>query len=222
MHTRPTIAVNFDNTVNAASMKYRFKKDKLGNQRPAVEVNALVPSEEGIVSILTKGGKGLELLKEAMYDVIRAAIGSDVADNEGFNQNVYESSFIELKDAEGNAIKVPKYSWEGIANQPKEDRRANSIPEELWAEFSKDYLEVMPSVSGKTKDQLENAVAVYVKKFSQIKTNKDVLGKLQTQLALYVEHTKRGEEFSEIIELLVRKLDTYMKSDDIAQLVANL
>lgn len=207
----------FDKTVDSKDFKFRFKKDKLGNQRANVEIKGFVPSVEGIVAILEKGGKGLELLQDAMYDVVRAQLASDVADDEKFTQASYDSATIKIGD-----VDLPKYSWEAIANQPREDRRASSIPEELWKAFAEDYIAIMPGVTNKSVEAVTNATIVYLKKFSLVKTDKDVLNKLKQQLALYMEHSQNAEQFQEILDLLLRKADVYLAADDIETLKANL
>jgi hypothetical protein len=195
----------FDNSVDQKDFKFRFKKDNLGNQRPTVEVKGFVPSVEGIVGILEKGGKGLELLQDAMYDVVRGALGSYVADNENASQD---------------SIPWEKFTWESIANAPREDRR--SIPEEQWKGFAEDYLKVMPGVTGKSPEAIANATTVYLKKFTLVKTNKPILAKLKEQLSLYVEHSPKAEEFSDVLEVLLKKADAYLKADDAAAILENL
>lgn len=202
-----TITPNFDSTVDAKDFNFRFKKDKLGNQRPAVSLKAGVPSVEGIVKILETGGKGLELLQDAMYDVVRGALAAWVGDDEKASQETLDFS---------------KFTWEAIANQPREDRRASSITPEQWSAFAADYQAVMPGITGKSAEQVANATVVFLKKFSIVKTNKPVIEALKTQLALYTDNSPNAEEHSEILELLVRKADTYLKSDDVETLVANL
>jgi len=207
--TVQTIAPSFDKTADQADFKFRFKKDKLDNQRPTVEIKGLVPSVEGIVVILEKGGKGLSLLQDAMYDVIRNQLASEVADNEKFDQAFYDAN-------------AAKYSWEAIANIDRQDRRAASISEETWAAFAKDYIEVMPGVTNKSIEAVTNATIVYLKKFSIIKTDKTSINKLLPQLALYIEHSPNAEQFTEILDLLNRKAEGYLGADDVEKLVNNL
>lgn len=199
----------FDQTVDAKDFKFRFKKDKLGNKRADVELKGFVPSVEGIVSILEKGGKGLELLQDAIYDVIRGALASEVSDNEKFDQAFYDAN-------------SGKFTWEAIANQPREDRRASAISEETWAAFAADYIAVMPGVTNKTVEAVSNATVVYLKKFTLVKTNKEVLAKLKEQLSLYVEHSPNAEAFQDVVELLIRKADGFLAADDTQLLIANL
>lgn len=205
--TEQNIAPNFNQLVDLKEFKFRFKKDELGNQRPTVEIKAGVPSVEGFVAILQAGGKQLELLQEAAYNIIRAALASEVADNEKASQETLDFT---------------KFSWEAIANQPQADRRSSAISEEAWTAFNTEYLKVMPGVTGKSPEAIGNALLVYKKKFSIVKTDKVTLAKLKDQLALFIEHTKNGEQHEEILSMLMGKLDTYLKSDDVAMLVANL
>jgi hypothetical protein len=201
------ITANHDVSVDTKDFSFHFKKDKLGNKRPSVELKLPVPSVEGIVAILTKGGKELELLQDAIYDVIRAQAASIVSDDEKITQATFP---------------VGSVLWTTIANMPKADRRSSAISTEVWEAFAKDYIEVMPSVTAKSVEAVTNATVVYLKKFSIVKTNKDVISKLKDQLGLYTEHSKNIEQFSEILELLVNKADSYLSANDVELLVQNL
>lgn len=202
-----TITANFDKTVDTKDFAFHFKKDKLGNKRPSVELKLPVPSVEGIVGIIEKGGKVLEMLQEAMYDVIRSQAASIVSDDEKSSQATFD---------------VSKVTWDYIANMPKADRRSSSIDSAVWEAFAKDYIEVMPAVTTKSVEAVTNATVVYLKKFSIVKTNKDVLSKLKDQLGLYMEHSKNADQFSEILELLISKADSYLGANDVELLVSNL
>lgn len=192
--------------VSLVEMKFRFKKDKMGNQRPTVELkNVPVPNENYIITILEKGGKELKLLLETMAGTVRQAAAAIVADDEKITAENFP---------------MEKVSWEAIANQERAERA--SIPQETWEAFAKEYLEIMPALTNKSPEQLGNAVQVYVKKFSIVKTNKKVLEKLKEQLTIFVENTKNGEDFADIIELLQGKLELYLNSNEVELLVANL
>jgi hypothetical protein len=201
------IAANFDNTVDIKDFTFNFKKDKLGNKRPSVELKLPTPSVEGIVHILEKGGKGLELLLDSVYDVIRGQAAGLVSDDEKITQSTFP---------------IDKILWEAIANMPKADRRSSAIDASVWEAFAKDYIEVMPGVTGKSVEAVTNATVVYLKKFSIVKTNKDVIGKLKDQLSLYLEHSKSAEQFTEILDLLISKADSYLSANDVELLVQNL
>lgn len=203
-----TVAVtpSFDKTVDTKEMKFRWNKDDTGYQRPSIVLPAApVPSVEGFVEILTKGGKGLVLLQEAAYDVVRAAIASYLADTE---------------NATAENIPWEKFSWEAIANQTKEERA--KIAPETWKAFAADYIAKMPALTGKTVENVTNATLVFLKKYSIIKSDKPVIKMLQDQLTIYATNSKEAENFSEIIQLLSQKAKLYLEANDVAQLVANL
>jgi hypothetical protein len=192
--------------VSLVEMKFRFKKDKMGNQRPTVELkNVPVPNENYVITILEKGGKELKLLLEVMAGTVRSAAAAIVSDDEKITADNFP---------------MDKVSWEAIANQERAERA--TISQETWESFAKEYLEIMPALTNKTPDQLGNAIQVYLKKFAIVKTNKPVLSKLRDQLTIFVENTKNGEDFADILELLQGKLELYLNSNDVELLVANL
>lgn len=183
-------------------MKFRFKKDKMGNQRPSVELVLPVPS---IAEILAKGEASVKFLQEVIADTIRSAAASIVADDEKISQDTFP---------------LAKVDWHAIATAPRAERK--TIDDSVWEEFAKDYLAIMPALTKKSEEVLSLALSVFIKKLSPVKTNKDILKKLQSQLAIYVENTQRAEEFQEIIELLNNKMETFLKADDLELLAANL
>lgn len=192
--------------VSLVEMKFRFKKDKLGNQRPTVELKSVpIPNENYVITILERGGKELKLLLEVMAGAVRNAAASIVSDDEKITAENFP---------------MDKVSWEAIATQERVERA--TISTETWEAFAKEYLEIMPALTNKNPEQLGNAVQVYLKKFVIIKTNKKVLEKLKEQLTIFVENTKNGEDFVDILELLQGKLELYLNSNDVELLVANL
>jgi hypothetical protein len=197
---------NIPKTFALKEFTFRFKKDKLGNQRPTVKMNAPVPTADGIIEILQKGDeKQWSLVEEAMYDVVRATFAGYVAE-ESFNPETFDTS---------------KLFWQAIANMPKEDRRSSNIPEEQWTGFVASYMEIMPSVTGKTPEQVKNATEVFIRKMVPLKSNKKMIEKLKEQLALYSQQPA-AEQFSDVLELLLKRCDTYLQADDLAAIVGNL
>lgn len=201
------IHANVDANVDYKECVFRFKKDNLGNKRDNVEGKIPVPSVQGLVTIIETGGKQLDLVLESLYDVVRSVAQEKVSNDE----NIKSLDQIPFKEL----------SWEAIANMSKEDRRANAIPAEQWAAFTKKYIEVMPGMTSKPVEAITNHTVVYVKKFAQFKTDKETLRKLKTMLGLFGE-TAGAEEFSDILELLNKRADTYLAADDVAALRANL
>jgi hypothetical protein len=205
MSDNQTIVANVDATLDNKDFRFRFKKDKLGNQRQAVELKLPVPNAQGVIAILEAGGKSLELLLEVIADTVRTAAASIVSDDEKVSQESFP---------------LEKITWNAIATQPRAER--TKIADELWEAFGKDYIDIMPSVTNKSAEAVGNAVSVYLKKFAQVKSNKPVLAKLKEQLGLYMEHTKSGDQFQEILDLLISKVDAYLSANDVELLIQNL
>lgn len=205
------IKANFDNKVDVKDMKFHFKKVKdeatgLESKRATVELSLPVPSVEGIIQILEAGGKQLDLLLEAVTDVIANRARELVNDDEKISQET---------------IDLTKLSWEAISNLPKAERRGGGISKEVWEEFSKDYVAVMPGVTGKTAEQVGNAAKILLNKFSAVKTNKPVLKLLKDQIALYAANSPNAETYTDCISFLVDKAETLISMDE-AALLANL
>ena len=202
--TDTTTEINTNEPTVLQKFVFRFKKDKLGNKRAPVELNLPVPTISGIVGILKAGGKELELLNDAIYSVIKSVAAEIVAEKSDVSQDNFP---------------VGQVFWTAIANMPKAERA--TIPQEQWDGFAADYLAAMPGLTGKTADQVGLAVQIYLKKFTQVKTNKPILGKLKEQLALYME-TPNAENFQDVLELLVRRVDTYLTAEEAVILAENL
>lgn len=199
------IIPNFDNKVDLKEFKFHFKKDKeLGNKRESIELKLAVPSVEGIVSILEKGGKELELLLSACNDVVVGYARSILNDNESMTAATFPTD---------------QCTWEVIANLPETEKRGRGIAKETWEEFAEDYVTVMPGITGKTKEQVALAAKLFVTKFNSVKTNKPVLQVLQQQLAVYANNAPQAEQFAECIKFLDEKATALINADPAAMLV---
>ena len=191
------IIVNFDNKLDYKSAKFSFREvaDKetgVKTRRAVVELDKLpVPSIEGIVAILEAGGTSLDLLLEAVQDVIISRARDVINETSTITSSNFDYSTLD---------------WNSIANLEKEDRRSG-ISKETWEDFVADYVEVMPAVSGTSKEQCANAAKIFAGKFSAIKSKKDVISKLKLRLSMYAEHSTKASEFAECIDVLFKKAD---------------
>lgn len=198
------IIANFDNKVDVKDFKFHFKKMKdeatgLESKRPTVELSLPVPSVEGIVSILEAGGKELELLQEAVASIIIDRAREILNDKEDITQENFPLS---------------ELSWAVIATLPRAERRGGGISKEVWEEFAKDYVAVMPGITGKTAEQVGNAAKIFLNKFNAVKTNKPVLKKLKEQLSLYASNSSNAETYGEAITFLSEKADNLINMDE--------
>lgn len=204
------IQANFNNLVDIKETKFHFRKVKdaetgIETKRPTVEIPLPVLSVEGIIAVLEKGGKELELLQEAVATVI-----IDIA-RDYINETV---------SVDAHNFPYQMLSWETIANLPQADRRGNGIAKEVWEDFAADYIAIMPAVAGKSKESVELAAKVFLSKFSTCKTNKPVLKLLKDQLALYITNTAQGEAFAACVAFLDNKVTDLLATDNTNLLAA--
>lgn len=208
---KPPIHVNFDNKLDYKAAKFGFRtvedeKTGVKTKRNTIELTKIpVPSVEGIIAILDAGGKQLDLLLEAVSEVVFSRIRDYVNDNEGINSENFNYAVAD---------------WNNIANLEKEDRRS-AFPKELIEDFTADYVSVMPSVSGGEKAHAVNAAKIFAGKFNSIKSKKDVIAKLKLRLALYADHSPKAAEFAEWIDFLFKKADKLITAKE-ENLVDNL
>jgi hypothetical protein len=200
------VHANFDNKVDSREFKFHFRKDDLGNKRASVELKLPVPSVEGVIDILSKGGKQLDLLLDTIADVIAAQARAYVDETQDVTQDNFPHH---------------KATWEYISNLEKAARRGGGIPKETWEAFAKDYIEVMPSITGKTTEAISNGAKILLNKFSAVKTNKPVINLLKAQVSLYLSNSTNAEQFTDCIEFLLNKADTLLNMTE-ADLLANL
>jgi len=211
------IKANFNNQVDIKETNFFFRKvknevkDADGNvsivetKRPTVTLPIPVPSVEGIVEILSAGGKQLDLLLEAVGAVVIEQAREIVNERE---------------DITADNFPFEKMGWDYIANLPKAERRGGGISKELWDDFEKDYQEIMPGLTGKKQDAVNNAARIFKAKFQGAQTNKPVLKVLQDQLAIYASNTTQGETLLPCIEFLQNKLEKLLNTDESNLLLA--
>lgn len=205
------ITVNYDSKVDIKPVQFNFKKTKdkdtgIETIRQAVQIPIPYPSVEGIVDILETGGLQLELLFEAIYKVV----------NDASREFLYED--VTLSAA---TFPLELVTWDAISKQPKAQRRGGGIAKETWEGFAQDYVNVMPSVTGKTVEQIANAAKILLGKLAQVKTNEPVLKLLVGQLAIYADSSENVQEYQECVAFLLTKADTFLNVTD-EQLLANL
>lgn len=204
-------AVNFDNTVDTVSVKFNFRKVKdeqtgLETKRPSIELPLKLLTVEGIVQVFQAGGKQLDLLVEAVRDVQLSRAREIVNEKE---------------DITAENFPYDALSWDAIANLPKAERRGGGIDKETWAEFAKDYIAIMPSLTGKTVEQVTNASKILLNRLQAVKNSKPHLKLLKEQLAIYANSSPNAEQFADCVSFLVEKAETFLSMDD-AALLANL
>jgi len=65
------------------------------------------------------------------------------------------------------------------------ERKGAGIAKEVWKQFAEDYIAIMPSLQGKSVENVTNAAKIFVARMQPCKTNKPVLSRLKDYLNLY-------------------------------------
>lgn len=204
-----------ENVKSKFHFKTRKEKDAAGvviKEIPApeaLEVDVPLLTLEDIVAILNSGDeKQIKLILEAANGIILSQAREQV------NSNIEN-----LEELRKNGLKLDELTFEFIANLPPATRRGSAISDETWEGFETDYVAVMQR-HGKTEDKAKAGAKLLVKKFAPVKTNKKVLEALKGNLQTWIANTEKAEDFQEVYETLMSKVDTLLEKDEDAILAA--
>lgn len=191
-------------TVNV-SEKFFFKKDKLGNKRPTLELPVPKATPQLVAEVYNRGEKGMDLLLECMNAI--------------FNEHVRAQLNDETKPVNtAEELDYSKLDWFYIASIPAAERRGAGISAETWEAFSNDYVQVMTGKVDRTADQIATAATLFVKRLAPVKWRKPVLRQLQQYLGLWYSHTTESDTFAEVYKFLDGKINEFLelKEEDAA------
>lgn len=228
-----------DKFTHAVEMRFGFrtiedKESGVKTKRQEVNVKLPVLNFDGVAQILTdyataanavqqnptdeNAQKTLQLIKPS-YDLLMSAV-----------QGVYESA---IKDYLGDNEKVTttdfpydQFTWEAIANQPESERRGRGIAKEVWEDFLKSYINVMPGAMGKDKKVIEKQAAILGQKLNPLKNHEDkekILPKFKDALTVYMNVAgEDAETYAACVDFLNKKIDNLLTANSNADLAANL
>ncbi len=210
------VTPTFNNLVDTKAYKFSFKtvetKDDAGNvigktKRPTIEFSGFpVPSVEGLQAAAQAGGKQLSLILEAMESIVVQRAREIINEKEDCTAENFPYDLI---------------TWEAIANQPEAERRSRGIPKEVWEDFGKDYIAVMPSLTGKTEKQVAAAVEIFMDRFNKIRSNKDykkIIRLLLDQLAIYISNSSNAESYMDCVTALNDKGNRVLTAEEVSVL----
>lgn len=198
---------------------FRTKKDEktgVETKRPNVEVKLPILSFDGIVEVLKKAGteegkKSYELLLAAVQGVYESAIKDFLGDNESVTSENFPFA---------------QFTWDAIANQPESERRGRGIAKEVWDDFIKSYITVMPGLTGKPVQNIEKQAAILAQKLNPLKNHEDkekILPNFKQALTVYLNGAGQdAETFAPCVEFLLNKADSLLNAEKNADLMTNL
>lgn len=209
-NTLPVTTAN-ENMLLRFKLSAEDKKAGKESPREALTVSVPVPNEDGAVAILNNGGKGWELLQQAMASIIYVQLRGQVT------ELIEKDPSVVLTQ---DLIDLSKLTWDFIANMPPKERAGSAIPKEIWDKFAADYVAIMPALTGKPKETAENAASIFVKKMAPAKTRKDLLPTFKARLDLWLANTSLvaedaddADQFAALYTLLQSKIDEYLNVD---------
>lgn len=185
-----------------SSFSFRTQKET-GYKRPTVVVAYDVPNAAGIVELLQSDDQKVVTL---VTDTVQGLITS------------YVRSFVDA-DPEFDQAKLDELVAKGlinlqtIANLPKSER--NTISKDDLEQFAKDYVEIMPGVTGKEKSRVELAASMFVQRYKPVAGKKDVLETLAGQLGIFVENASEEvmERNAKVVNYLADKAQELLSID---------
>lgn len=212
--------------VKMTPVTFHFKKEKLrdesgkeigeGKKLPSAALFLPTPKSEYLVEILQSTGdekaKERTLIMDAIFDVVYGVARGQI------------NAFREVpanKDTPitMSVLNLEKLDWTAIANMPKGERGSSVPSDEDIKSFLESYLEVMPEATGKTKEKIENHVALFTAKFKKQRGQKELLEVFQQALNIYVNAVAETqpdvlEDNAPVIEYYQAMLDRYLKSEE--------
>jgi len=123
--------------------KFSFKKDELGNKRDTVELQLPKPTFDGILLHLKLKNKR-NMLSTAYLQI----------------KSFKRSCKLGMKHRLSTSKKIwisAKLTIDAIANLPPSERKGAGIAKEVWKQFAEDYIAIMPSLQGKSVENVTNA-----------------------------------------------------------------
>lgn len=155
------------------------------------------PGTASIASIINAGGAEFELLQSAMDEFQYKAAYDLLTDN----PNMTAADF-----------PIDQVLWAAIASMPAETRSRGLDKEELKA-FTADYRAVMPGITGKTAEAVNNAAAAFEQRFLKYRTSTQILEKLREQLDIYISQAPNADVHSTVISWLSDKLNDLLAAN---------
>jgi hypothetical protein len=228
-----------DKFTHAVEMRFGFRTltdEETGVKTKRPEVNAKLPvlNFDGVAQILTdyaqayqahqaapedEGTKVLLQVAQKSYDLLMGAV-----------QGVYESAIKDFLAENANVttetFPYTQFTWEALANQPESERKGRGIAKEVWEDFLKSYINVMPGATGKDRKVVEKQAAILGQKLNPLKNHEDkekILPKFKDNLTVYMNVAgEDAETYAGCVEFLTKKIDQLLTAEKNADLAANL
>lgn len=195
------------------AMNFHFRTEKIRNEKgeeigtgkkhPDVKMILPIPSDEQIIDFIVANGKEAAFLREVIADSIKLAARGQIN---------------EYREANPDGVVTPaifdltKLTFSAVAAMEKADR-ATDIPEEVFNSMFEDYKQVLSGL-GTPPERIAKHIVLFKNQFRVARYDKPALNILKDRLNLYAAKTENMEDNKEVFELLVNKIDKYLKADE--------
>lgn len=183
----------------------------LRNYMTAQEAVTADPQNELAIANLTVAKKSYDLLMSAVQGVYESAIKDYLGDN---------------PDVKTDNFPYSQFTWDAIANQPESERRGRGIAKEIWEDFIKSYIALMPGLTGKKVENIEKQAAILSQKLNPLKNHEDkekILPNFMNALTIYMNGAGAdAETYAGCVSFLLDKAQKILNADKNANLMDNL
>lgn len=170
-----------------------------GYKRESFPVALYRPTAAALASYLSDACPEQDTILEIIEDFIFSAAQDIISANPGMTAADFP---------------LDKIAFAVLARLPKEVKTRGLDKEELAA-FCKDYIEVMPEITGKSAEVCALAAGAFEKRFSNVKTDQVAQKKLRAYLDLYIAKAPRAEAFQTVLGVLVQRLEQLMVAETV-------
>lgn len=195
------------------AMNFHFRTEKLrneagevigtGKKHPDVKINLPVPSDAELVDYIAANGKEAAFIRELVADSIK---------------NAARGQINEAREAAPEATVTPatfdlsKLTFSAVAQLEKADRAAD-IPEEVYNSFFEDYRTVLTALNT-PPERIAKHIVIFKNQFRQARYDKPALNVLKDRLNMYAAKTDNMEDNKEVWDVLINRLEKYLKADE--------
>lgn len=172
-------------------------RTKDGVKRPTLTLEYDVPTAEGVAELLvSEDAKVVTLITEVVGALLTGHIRGYVDADLEFDQ-----AKLDALVAEG------KISIAAIANLPKSER--SMLTKEDLEAFAKDYVAIMPEVTGKSAEKVAAAAGLFIERYKRVAGDNAVLSVLRDQLSVFVDAAGADvlEKHERAISFLANKVE---------------
>lgn len=207
--------------VQMVPVKFHFKKEKIrdeagkeigeGKKLPSASLFLPIPKTDYLVEVLSdttdKYAKEKALLMDAVSDIVYSVARMQI---NAFRETNKETPITM------SVLNLEALDWNKIANMPKGERGTTVPSDEDIKAFLDSYLEVMPAATNKSKEKIENHVALFTAKFKKQRAQKDLLEVFQQALGIYTGAVSEEvlEDNLAVVEYYDNMLSRMLKSEE--------